>query len=290
MTHGPVDGLLAFWSGMQASIWIGNFPGDTFSEHRTWYILEERKRGKKFLFRITDLEDRRMANFTMMMRFLTFFFHVHCFPSSSFLGKLSRSTSKQLSLSALQWWVLGHIFDFPLLFSDMKMCLFHFIHAILHNTERCSSADWIESTKIRTKRPHTALSGAKEKNFSLACLCVFRGKIFSFHKYYASPEKSSFAIHLVPNKFIPLRVILNEWKIYYILSRQIFVMIILMKKGKTFSSQDASLSLKVLCFYWRLNATCRATGDKLCCSNGWRARGCLATNESQLLPLSYEMQ
>lgn len=49
-------------------------------------------------------------------------------------------------------------------------------------------------------------------------------------------------------------------------------MIILMKKGKTYSSQDASLSLKVLCFYWRLNATRRATS---CASEMGGTRECV---------------
>lgn len=72
MTQGPVVGLLAFWSGIHASIWIGNFPGDTFSEHLTWYSLW---RGILGICRIMEEKKKKICQkvFATMMRFLTFF-------------------------------------------------------------------------------------------------------------------------------------------------------------------------------------------------------------------------
>lgn len=180
MTHGPVDGLLAFWSGMQASIWIGNFPGDTFSEHRTWYILEKRKKGKKFLFRITDQEDRRMANFTMMMRFLTFFFMFIASLLLLFWGNclgLPRNNSLYL-LCSDEFWGTFSIFLF--FFQTWKcVCFISFMrYYIAHSVARLQ----IE-LKVRKSAPSVLIQlwvEQKRKTFPWhVCVCS-EGKYFHF--------------------------------------------------------------------------------------------------------------
>lgn len=55
MIQGPVDWLLAFWSGMHVSTCTGSLPGETFNEHLTWYNLQWNKKKDSCKHEILEL-------------------------------------------------------------------------------------------------------------------------------------------------------------------------------------------------------------------------------------------
>lgn len=203
MTHGPVAGLLAFWSGIQASIWIGNFPGDTFSEHRTWYSLECAE--KEDLLRMKTIR----RSFTMMMRFLTLFF-------------LSLAYKDCLAIE------LG----LPQNYSLCRDDVWGKTHRLVINTKMCSiSLIWdygsvrsaLLQIELNTQRnphqPHTTAKLwmlAEKRNKKNFLLLERRENIFISQILYFTRKKTRSSLewisHSNPSQCKRERVLLNEWK------------------------------------------------------------------------------